>query len=138
MPHVNPTIETWGTDDDGRKPYTLSQATLHQSGYSGVYVTPPSLFVSTGHLLHSRLTWTHREASAQLSLTFSFSLSSPRSRAPSRRYSLVLAPSTPVSLLWICCGCRDNAMGSPDYFVDYADPGGPNESHKWLQSHPFY
>jgi len=32
----------------------------------------------------------------------------------------------------------DNAVSSPDYFIDYADPKGPNESHKWLQSHPFY
>ena len=29
-------------------------------------------------------------------------------------------------------------MGSPDYFIDYADPKGPNENHQWLQSHPFY
>eukprot|EP00960_Hanusia_phi_P017808 524378-Hanusia_phi.AAC.2 len=57
-----------GTDDDGRKPYELSEATLHNSGYVG----------------------------------------------------------------------SDNAIGSPDYFIDYADPKGPNESHKWLQSHPFY
>ena len=35
MPHVNPTIETWGTDDDGRAPYTLSNATLQSSGYVG-------------------------------------------------------------------------------------------------------
>ena len=32
----------------------------------------------------------------------------------------------------------DNAYGSPDYFIDYADPKGPNESHQWLQEHPFY
>ena len=32
----------------------------------------------------------------------------------------------------------DNAMGSPDYFIDYADEKGPNESHKWLMDHPFY
>jgi len=29
---VNPTIPTWGTDDDGRSPYTLSNATLKGSG----------------------------------------------------------------------------------------------------------
>eukprot|EP00287_Rhodomonas_sp_CCMP768_P013611 CAMPEP_0196729612 /NCGR_PEP_ID=MMETSP1091-20130531/9952_1 /TAXON_ID=302021 /ORGANISM="Rhodomonas sp., Strain CCMP768" /LENGTH=68 /DNA_ID=CAMNT_0042072519 /DNA_START=110 /DNA_END=316 /DNA_ORIENTATION=+ len=68
MPTVNPTIPTWGTDDDGRKPYVLSNATLHNSGYVG----------------------------------------------------------------------SDNAIGSPDYFIDYADPKGPNESHQWLQEHPFY
>jgi hypothetical protein len=32
----------------------------------------------------------------------------------------------------------DNANSSPDYFIDYADPKGPNESHQWLQAHPFY
>ena len=32
QPHVNPTIPTWGTDDDGRKPYELSGATLKGSG----------------------------------------------------------------------------------------------------------
>ena len=32
QPHVNPTIPTWGTDDDGRAPYTLNNATLKGSG----------------------------------------------------------------------------------------------------------
>mmetsp|Transcript_18779 Transcript_18779/g.44519 ORF Transcript_18779/g.44519 Transcript_18779/m.44519 type:complete len:91 (-) Transcript_18779:20-292(-) len=35
MPHVNPTIETWGAGDEG-VPYTISPATVAQSGYSGL------------------------------------------------------------------------------------------------------
>ncbi len=32
----------------------------------------------------------------------------------------------------------DNEIGSPTYFIDYTHPNGPDNDHKWLQSHPFY
>ena len=95
QPHVNPTIPTWGTDDDGRSPYTLSNATLKGSGCKFPF-------------LYERCVCTAADAMCVLTC-----------------YTVVDVGA-------------DNAVSSPDYFIDYADPKGPNESHKWLQSHPFY
>ena len=46
MPHVNPTIETWGAGDY-TKPYEISAATIKQSGYIGVdnEIGSPTYFI---------------------------------------------------------------------------------------------
>eukprot|EP00277_Geminigera_cryophila_P016315 CAMPEP_0179448280 /NCGR_PEP_ID=MMETSP0799-20121207/32144_1 /TAXON_ID=46947 /ORGANISM="Geminigera cryophila, Strain CCMP2564" /LENGTH=68 /DNA_ID=CAMNT_0021240001 /DNA_START=74 /DNA_END=280 /DNA_ORIENTATION=+ len=35
MPHVNPTIETWGAGDQQVTPYVINENTLKNSGYVG-------------------------------------------------------------------------------------------------------
>eukprot|EP00283_Hemiselmis_rufescens_P007694 CAMPEP_0173427914 /NCGR_PEP_ID=MMETSP1357-20121228/6992_1 /TAXON_ID=77926 /ORGANISM="Hemiselmis rufescens, Strain PCC563" /LENGTH=82 /DNA_ID=CAMNT_0014391837 /DNA_START=39 /DNA_END=287 /DNA_ORIENTATION=- len=46
MPHVNPTIETWGAGDT-TTPYVISPATIQSSGYSGVdnEIGSPNYFI---------------------------------------------------------------------------------------------